>query len=151
MLSKILILSKYDTTGGPMAAAFLTQQLQALQDTEHAVQSAGIMARPSDSIGIGARQALAEAGIPLAHIGATPLIFKEIQTSDLIVCLSQEVRSLLKSRFHFDGPKAILLMPLAGSDKDVLEAKSASPEANRRCLEQMKPALTILAQRLAGK
>jgi protein-tyrosine-phosphatase len=149
MKSIIYILSGNDLTAGPMAASYLAAKLKELQDTVHEIHSAGLLARKENSVGQGARAALAEKNVPLLHVGATPMTYKELRAADLVLCLNQEIRKSLTARFHFEGPKAILLMSLLDSQEPILEPKSGSVEANRACLAKMIPALDILAQRIA--
>ena len=149
MKSPILILTTNDLTAGPMAASYLAAKLKELQDTVHEIHSAGLQAHKENSVGTGARTVLEEKGIPLLQIGSTPLSQKELRSADLVLCLNQETRKTLAAKFHFEGPKAILLMSLADSQEPILEPKSGSVEANRACLEKMIPALDILAQRIA--
>lgn len=149
MKSPILILTTNDLTAGPMAASYLAAKLKELNDTVHEIHSAGLQARRENSVGTGARTVLEEKGIPLLHIGSTQLDYKELRAADLVLCLNQETRKTLAAKYHFEGPKAILLMSLADSTEPILEPKSGSVEANRACLEKMIPALDILAQRIA--
>lgn len=146
-MSQILFICNSNRSASKMAAAYLAHKLIEAGRSDFDVISAGLAVRKGDGIPQAAIDVLAEVGAKSETLLARQLSLKEIKSSDLIICLTDEVLKKVTDSFRSSHGKTIHLMTLADGKRDVFEPRS-TPDACRNCLNMMKPALDTLAARL---
>jgi len=134
-----------------MAAAWLRARLAERGCTGVQVTSAGTAAVRGEGMPPQAEFALFGEGVCSrgGEHRSQPVTRDLMAAADFVVVMTRAHRSELERRFPEFAEKVVLLMELAGEEKDVADPFGGGSEEYIRCLEQMKPALSRLLERVA--
>jgi len=144
---QVLFICQSNRSISKMAAAYLAHKLKELGRRDIIVLSAGTSVWRENAMHQAAIDALAEIGVVSPTIGPAQLSLKDIKSSGLIVCMSDEMVKKITDDFQSARGKTIHLMSQSDAKRDVFEPR-ATLEACRQCLAMMRPALDRIAERL---
>ncbi|MFW5802843.1 MAG: low molecular weight protein arginine phosphatase [Verrucomicrobiota bacterium] len=144
----VLFVCTGNSCRSPMAEVVFRRILRAAGDSETTASSAGVDAPSGWPAASPAQFAVSLEGADLSEHRSSPLDPAQVNWADRIVVMTHAHRQAICARFPEAAKKVSLLMSHIGRDEDVPDPIGGDSEDYIRCLQQMKPALTALAQKL---
>lgn len=155
-MKKILIVDTGNTCRSPMAEMVLKKRLE-----EHGlsdrllVVSAGLAIESSRAASRGARYAASSVGMSLENHQARQVLPEQLQDADLVLCMTESHKQLLKNMSQVSAGKVFTLKEYAGETGDVLDPYDRPVEEYVDCLSEISllidrafPKFVALTERL---
>ena len=138
----VLVVCTGNSCRSPMAHVMLAALLEG---TPVFVYSAGTGAPVGNTATANAVQLMREAGLDLTRHRAQQLVPEMIRAADLVLVMEQYHRERVVELVPDAAGRTRMLLSYAGRDEEVNDPFGGPIEVYRRALEQMRPALEIVA------
>ena len=135
---KIIFVCSGNTCRSPMAECAFEELLREEEITGVEVESRGVVANVGADISENAKKALEAAEIPLKEHVATQITIEDIQSADLVICMTERHKLRLGSL-----PKVFTLGQMTGCG-DILDPYGKDEATYRQCLNEILVALQKL-------
>jgi len=137
-VKKILIVDTGNTCRSPLAEMVLKKRLEENGLTDRLlVVSAGLAIESSRAASRGARHAATSVGMSLENHQARQVLPEQLQEADLVLCMTESHRQLLKNMAHLSADKVFTLKEYAGESGDVLDPYDKPVEEYVDCLGEI--------------
>ena len=137
-MKKILIVDTGNTCRSPMAEMVLKKRLEENGLTDKLlVVSAGLAIESSRAASRGARHAATSVGMSLDSHQARQVLPEQLLEADLVLCMTESHRQLLKNMAQLSAGKVFTLKEYAGESGDVLDPYDKPIEEYVDCLGEI--------------
>jgi protein-tyrosine-phosphatase len=148
MPNRILFVCTGNICRSPMAEAYMKKLLQADEQTDTVVKSAGTAAYNGYPANINSILVMKRMGIDLSSHQSSSLSNSLVDEADVIVGMTHRHVQSITHLFPRAGGKTCTLLSFVENDADVPDPYGGELEEYQSCFELMKPALDRLYQQI---